>query len=372
MRVVEFFQRLLALTPKPWVSRVLMVAIAAWFGFMAVAGVDVLNPDSNELIAYGANFGPDTLSGQWWRLVSCMFVHIGLMHLGVNLWALYAIGPLVERMLGHVGYLLLYFLSGALASFASVWFSPLVVSAGASGAIFGLVGGLLGFLVRSRHSVPTSSFRGLRNQLVMLIVLNIALGFSMNGIDNAAHLGGLASGFVLGLVLGQPIDENTRVRRHWHNLAALLVGGGVLTGLVLFVAPPAPPNVLGAVTEFERHERSYLDHVQKLHEDLNAGRISDAQFAESLQRDVIEPYQVLHDALTGARPYLSSLPEQQQKAYNHILRYADARLKAWRALLEWSQTQGLDQIEKLIQYRNLMEEGNRIATESAPEDDREQ
>src|SRR5690606_40325500 len=105
---------------------------------------------SSDLVA---NYGPHSLAGQWWRLVSCMFVHIGLLHLGVNLWALYAIGPLVERMLGHVGFVLLYFISGCLASFASVWFSPMVVSAGASGALFGLVGGLLGFLIRSRHSV---------------------------------------------------------------------------------------------------------------------------------------------------------------------------------------------------------------------------
>lgn len=372
LRVMEFFQRLLALTPKAWATRVLMVAIIAWYVFMAVAGVDVLNPDSLDLIKYGANYGPDTLAGQWWRLASCMFVHVGLLHLAVNLWALYAIGPLVERMLGHVGYLLLYFLSGTLASFASVWFGPLLVSAGASGALFGLVGGLLGFLVRSRHSVPASAFRGLRNQLVMLIALNIALGFSMTGIDNAAHLGGLASGFVLGLILGQPIDEHTRVRRHWRNLTALLAGGGTLAGLLLFAAPPAPPDILGTLTEFERHERGYLRQVHELQQNISSGHITEAQFAQSLEQDVIGPYRVLHEALTGAKPYLNSLPKEQREAYDHILRYADMRLQAWHALLDWSQTQGLDQIEKLLKYRNLMEEGNRIATESTSPEEADQ
>lgn len=369
LRVVAFFQRLLALTPKAWATRVLLVAIGGWFLVMAVAGVDMFNPDSDQLIAYGANYGPHTLAGQWWRLVSCMFVHIGLLHLGVNLWALYAIGPLVERMLGHVGFVLLYFISGCLASFASVWFSPMVVSAGASGALFGLVGGLLGFLIRSRHSVPASAFRGLRNQLVILIALNIALGFSISGIDNAAHIGGLVSGFVLGVILGQPIDDGTRVRRHWHNLAALVIGGGTLGGLILLAAPVAPPNVLKVVTEFERQERTYLNRAQELQQEIAAGHISEAQFGESLQREIIEPYRELRDALAGARPHMGRLPEQQQKAYDHIQRYADIRLKAWEALLEWSQTTGFEKVEKLLQYRQLMEEGNRVATESSSAED---
>ncbi len=366
LRLMAFFQRLLALTPTPWASRALLVAIGGWYLVMAVAGVDVFSPNTQELITYGANFGPRTLAGQWWRLVSCMFIHIGLMHLALNLWALYFIGPLVERMLGHVGFVLLYFLSGTLASFTSVWFSPLVVSAGASGALFGLVGGLLGFLIRSRHSVPASAFRGLRNQLVIVIAVNIGLGFSIPGIDNAAHLGGLASGFVLGLILGQPIDDHTRVRRHGRNLLALAIGGGALGALILFAAPPAPPDVAGTVTEFIHNEQSYLKRAHELQQELVGERITSAQFAESLKRDVIQPYRRLHDALIEGRPHMRHLPEQQKNNYDRVLRYAAVRLKALQTLLEASQGGQWERIEKMLEYRRLMDEGNRLATEPEP------
>lgn len=363
LRVAEFFRQLLALTPTAWVTRVLLVAITAWFAVMALAGVDVFNPDADELIKYGANYGPVTLNGQWWRLFSCIFVHVGLIHFAFNMWALYVIGPLVERMVGHVGYLLLYFISGGAASFASIWFNRLVVAAGASGALFGLVGGLLGFLIRSRHSVPSSAFRGLRNQLVILIAINVALGFSISGIDNAAHLGGLAAGFVLGLILGQPIDEGTRVRRHWHNLATLVLGGGALAAAIAFALPPAPPAIEMEINTFMRNDRSYLNRMSELEQRLAAGQIDDAEFAESLQDDVIAPYRRVHDAIIDARPFLGHAPEETQQMMNDIERYAAARIEALQALLEWSQTKEPERIQKRQEFLRLLEEGSRIAAE---------
>ncbi len=234
-RIIAFAERLYTLTPRVWGTIALLIGVVGWYGYMVVRGVDAFDPTGKALVEYGANFGPFTISGEWGRLFSAMFVHVGLMHLAFNTWALYVVGPLLERMLGHVGFLLLYFIAGAAGSIASVIVEPRVVSAGASGAIFGAVGGLLGFLLLSRHSVPASAFRRLRNTLGLFVVLNIALGFMIPQIDNAAHIGGLVTGFVCGLLLGQPLDERTPQRRIWHNLALFVVGGSAVTLAIAYL-----------------------------------------------------------------------------------------------------------------------------------------
>jgi rhomboid protease GluP len=110
-----------------------------------------------SLIAWGANYGPDTITnGQWWRLLTSMFLHIGIVHLAFNMIVLLQIGPFVERLVGNVGFLIVYFVSGFAGNVTSLVWNPYTVSAGASGAIFGLYGLLLGFLLMSRRdSIPT-------------------------------------------------------------------------------------------------------------------------------------------------------------------------------------------------------------------------
>ncbi len=240
VRLAIYFQRLYVLTPIPWMTGALIVGVIGWFVATLAMGVDIFDPTSLDLIKYGANFGDRTLGGEWWRLFSCMFVHVGLMHLIFNLWALYVVGPLLERMLGSVGFLLLYAISGAVGSMASVAMNPKVVSAGASGAVFGTVGGLLGFLLLSRQHVPVSAFKSLRNGIGLFIVLNLALGFMIPMIDNSAHIGGLVAGFFCGMLLSQKIDIGTPQRRLIHNLALLVVGGGAVAAGVIFL-----PNIVG-------------------------------------------------------------------------------------------------------------------------------
>jgi rhomboid protease GluP len=148
----------------------------------------------------GANVPPLVQEGQYWRLVASMFLHIGILHLAVNGWALYQLGSLFEILLGSSRLLLVYFASGIAGSIASVMFSRAELSAGASGAIFGLMGALIAFLLKRRENL-TPQAKSLLMQLVGWAVVNVVFGFSVKGIDNAAHLGGAAAGFLLGLVL---------------------------------------------------------------------------------------------------------------------------------------------------------------------------
>lgn len=178
----------------------LLLAIAAVYVLQVLRG--------DAFTAAYANYGPATLHGQWWRLVTSMFLHGGLLHLALNGWALYQLAGLFEIWLGSLSLLLVFFVSGIAGSLASALLTS-GLSVGASGAIFGLLGALISFLLRRRESL-TPQAKSLMMQLVMWAAINVVLGFTIPNIDNAAHLGGAAAGFLLGFVLRprvHPVQE---------------------------------------------------------------------------------------------------------------------------------------------------------------------
>lgn len=174
----------------------LLAAILASFVLETLLGGSTNTRTLNFL---GANVPVLVQQGQVWRLVSSMFLHIGLMHLLVNGWALFQLGGLFETWMGSSRMALVYFVSGILGSVASVVtkLGSTVTAAGASGAIFGLMGALIAFLLRRRDRLLPAA-KSLLSQLLLWAGLNVVLGFNIAGIDNAAHLGGCAAGFVLG------------------------------------------------------------------------------------------------------------------------------------------------------------------------------
>ncbi|WP_214684025.1 rhomboid family intramembrane serine protease [Exiguobacterium sp. s155] len=164
--------------------------------------------DPNTLIAFGAKVNPLIEQGEWWRLITPMFLHIGWFHFAINMFALWSLGPLVERMYGSIRFLIIYLLSGVLATSASFAFSE-SISAGASGALFGLVGALLYFGLRDRSLF----MKTLGPPLFIMLGLNVGLAFVLGaGLDHFAHAGGLIGGFVVSGVVGLP-DEKNRIQR---------------------------------------------------------------------------------------------------------------------------------------------------------------
>ncbi len=156
----------------------------------------------DSLMEAGANFGPAIRAGEYWRLVTSMFLHGGLVHLALNAWALFQLGSLFELLMGPSRMLLVYFASGIAGSLASAVFTH-TPSVGASGAIFGLLGALIAFLLRRRGAL-TPQGKSILMQLVGWAVINVFFGFSTPGIDNSAHLGGCAAGLLFGFVLPEP------------------------------------------------------------------------------------------------------------------------------------------------------------------------
>ncbi|MDQ5933809.1 MAG: rhomboid protease GluP [Cyanobacteriota bacterium erpe_2018_sw_21hr_WHONDRS-SW48-000092_B_bin.40] len=180
-------------------TRLIVIANLAVFAAMCVVsgGKAISAPSSEMLLHWGANFGPRTLNGEWWRMFSSMFLHIGFVHIAFNMAALWNLGQSAEELFGTRRFVNLYFISGFGGSCLSLLFNPGVVSAGASGAIFGVYGSLFAFFFAHRKEMGKEAFLAGSKSATAFLVLNIVLGFTF-GFDNFCHLGGLVSGFLCG------------------------------------------------------------------------------------------------------------------------------------------------------------------------------
>lgn len=170
------------------------------FLFCVFLSQNIMDIPARLLAALGGNFAPMVDRGEYWRFVSSMFLHGGLLHITFNMMALWQVGQLMERIYGPLRFLVLYFGAGILGSATSWWIHP-GLSVGASGAIFGVYGGLLVFLLRHRTRIRPEVFAHLRSSTIAFIAYSLFAGFAIPGIDNSAHIGGLIGGFLLGLIL---------------------------------------------------------------------------------------------------------------------------------------------------------------------------
>lgn len=166
--------------------------------------------DSQTLLKFGANWDILTKSNpkEYYRLLTSTFLHIGFIHIIVNMYSLYIIGPQVESFFGKLKYLFIYLFSGICGSMLSLAFTHNTISAGASGAIFGLLGSLLYFGYYYRAYLGNV----VKSQIIPIILLNLAIGFILTGIDNAAHIGGLVGGIVASMAVGIP-DKSTKFEK---------------------------------------------------------------------------------------------------------------------------------------------------------------
>ena len=200
---------------KAPVTRVLVGINIAVFVAMALSGVSLSEPTIAQLLKWGANFGPLSLGSQPWRMLASNYLHIGLLHILFNMWCLWDLGNLAERIFDRWTYVLTYTVCGLAGSLGSLWWHPLDVGAGASGAIFGLAGALIAALYLGRLPIPKQAVQRTLRSLMMFAGYNLFFGAVGAGIDNSAHLGGLVAGLVLGAVLAKHLTESEEVRKHW-------------------------------------------------------------------------------------------------------------------------------------------------------------
>jgi rhomboid protease GluP len=183
-----------------------LIAINALvFLAMVLTGVSFLQPTPLDVYHWGGDFGPATVgANQWWRLLTSCFVHYGIIHIGLNMYVLYQIGPFIEKVFGRPRYLVIYFAAGLAGSLVSVWVHPRAVGAGASGAIFGLYGAVFSFLLTHRRSLDPAVTKNIARSAGIFVLYNMVFG-AMNGTtDVSAHIGGLVAGFLVGVLLVRP------------------------------------------------------------------------------------------------------------------------------------------------------------------------
>ncbi|MGM9876026.1 MAG: rhomboid family intramembrane serine protease [Bacilli bacterium] len=189
---------------KPIVTYIIIAICILLYIIMEIFG----NGSTNNitLLKFGANLDVLVKNGEYYRLFTSIFLHIGIMHLLCNMYSLYIIGREVESLFGKVKYIIIFILSGIFGSILSIAFSHNVISAGASGAIFGLLGALLYFGMHYRTYLGEALVRS----IIPILIINLIIGFLSPGIDMAAHIGGFVGGILVSMMVGIPDKSKTK------------------------------------------------------------------------------------------------------------------------------------------------------------------
>jgi membrane associated rhomboid family serine protease len=216
--VRDFFKILREHVPRVWVTQaVIALCVLIWLAQVA-NGIDPTAPAVSALLAWGSNQPGLSLGAQPWRLLSAGFLHGGILHLALNMYVLWHLGMLGERLFGHRSYLAVYLAAIVGGFIASAAWNPTGPSVGASGGIFGVCGAILGFVLMRRNALPRQAFLHVGRTMGFFVVANLGLTLWLSAalpIDNAGHVGGLIVGFLAGLFLSRelPVDPALERRR---------------------------------------------------------------------------------------------------------------------------------------------------------------
>lgn len=326
--------------PAPAVTIVLIALNVGAFLLAWARGADPFAPATLKLVDLGANVGVMTLHGEPWRLATAMFLHAGVLHLVMNMYGLWAGGTLVERLYGRAAFVALYVAAGLIGGLATIARSAWTPSVGASGAIFGVFGGLGAWLFAHRDRLDPAVVRSVGRNLLLFVGLNLAIGASVPGIDMAAHVGGLVGGFAFGLAL----EWQRRQRRSPARLAiAVVVAAAAIAGG--FVALRAtskdhrpPPVYADAYAEFDRVQAQVSSTFNTMLAASHAGTLSDPEFAARMEREVLPAWRTLKQRLDTLPPP----PVDLQPMHAALIAYVDARVTALEAIRQLAAGMDID------------------------------
>ncbi len=282
----------------------LVVVNVLVFAAMLVNGAGLWHSPNDVQLAWGAGFGPATKDGEWWRLGTAMFLHFGLLHLAMNMWALWDAGRLVERLYGSSRFIAVFVGSGLTGNLLSLIVQgDRAISGGASGAIFGVFGALLVWLWSERRLIHPTEFRWLFGGAAVFSMITIGFGLYIQGIDNAAHIGGLISGALIGICLFRPLAERHDAK-NGHRWFAVAVYLSAVLALVTHIPPPS--YQWEAELQARREVREFLAADERINNEwraiLDTGRQQGATFdqlAGRIDADVTTQYQHSFEQLSA-------------------------------------------------------------------------
>ena len=317
---------------------------------MIALGVQVLGGRAEDYLSFGANFAALTTGGEWWRLFTCTFIHFGIVHLAFNMWALWDSGRLVERLFGNAWFFALYVFAGICGSSASMFWNQEVISGGASGAVFGVFGALLAYMAKERGSIPDAALNHLRISTSTFVVYSLFYGFVQSGIDNAAHLGGLAGGFIMGLILARPLDE---ARRRDGRLRRAALGG-----LLALVTLPTAALYTPDTSRVYREARVFQKELEAFSAEEMRLQTAFMEIAEKSRSKKIDAAAALSELRTNMLPAWDAavarfasveldIRAPVRQDYDLLLRYAVARRDGMHAVADYLESSDPAQ-EKII------------------------
>lgn len=297
---------------KPILTYLFMAVNILMFLFMEINGG---SQSTENLIRFGAKENISIIDGDWWRLLTSMFLHIGFVHLFMNMVVLYYLGSLVEKMFGSIRFFVIYFVAGVGGAIASFAFN-MNVSAGASGAIFGLFGALICFGMYHRHVF----LRTMGQNVLVLLLINLVYGFFVSGVDVQAHLGGLAGGFLAAMIVQLP-----KVKKYTHQIIAFIL---TVVLLVAFCFYGVHQTKHSAIYEWEQvnafmNEQNYKDvikhateGIEKAPEPLKAALLFKRAYAYTATDQT-------NKAIADYENSIQADPDIAESYYNLALLYMD-------------------------------------------------
>jgi rhomboid protease GluP len=305
-------------------------------GAMLIVGAGLSHSSSTVQMAWGANFGPATKDGEWWRLGTAMFLHFGALHLAMNMLALWDSGRLVERIFGPTRFAAIYFSSGLAGNLLSLIVQgDQAVSGGASGAIFGIYGAFLVVLLHERRRLHPGDFKWMFWGAAAFSGIALMLGFLIPGIDNAAHVGGFVTGTTAGFILLKPFVTDDKSLRYAQRLVTGAFGLAV-AALVTSIPDPVyrwsdEQAARGEIREFIGEDARINARLKKILEEGRADGVSFDQLAGRIETEVVDSYEQSFEQLSALRvdPDVPSAATLDQ-----LRRYAEARRDASHALAE--------------------------------------
>ncbi|HOX36787.1 MAG TPA: rhomboid family intramembrane serine protease [Candidatus Brocadiia bacterium] len=339
----EFVERLDELAPTTHATYFLIAANALWFVFMLMNGVDISRPTTAQIERFGALSGVRVIEGEPWRLLSAAFVHVGIFHIALNMWCLWNVGPLLERMMGRTAFAIAYLASALGGSLCGLWLHPLIVSAGASGAVFGLFGALVGFAVLRRGDMQ-GVFGRLAKSGAKVVAANLFFGFLIPNIDNAAHVGGLVTGAVFGAVLSRDLRASAPKRSFYQVIVALVLIAGMVYGSHYRImelrrpenADMAPVRMGKLMKEIDQAEKLSAERITAAYASLQGGFTTPAEFAGEIRGSIIPLWE---KAEADAQPFeaMTLRPDCPQALAEEIAllgQFMGLRLEYWRLLAD--------------------------------------
>lgn len=251
----------------PATAALLAINLAVFFA-MPLFGVNPLNPSFQGLIKFGGNYGPLTLSGDYWRLVTTGFVHGGFLHIALNMWCLWSLGRIAERLFGRWQTFCIYLITGVGGALLSIAHDPRHLEVGASGAIFGIAGALIAGLKFGNFPISWREQRATLSSVILFSVFSFVWGMTSANTDNMCHLGGLLTGLLLGLPLGA-FARNHKL----YQLATILVTSGVIFagGRQLVLSEGGEGQLYRAVTEARQGNYAKAAEVLESYTRANPG-----------------------------------------------------------------------------------------------------